>query len=84
MSVKSKNTNKNTNITLTPTEQRMVRAALHDHVLALESNIRRAARGHSQASDQGDTEAAEAFENARQSIIRQKARARALIKVVTP
>jgi len=45
-----------------PAERRIIINALADHVRALESNRRRAARGQSLAIGQGDDETADAYE----------------------
>jgi hypothetical protein len=71
-----------TRIAFTAAEIRMLHAALHDHVLALESNARRAGRGHTIAVDQEDMESAALFESARAKVVSRIASVRALRKRV--
>jgi hypothetical protein len=67
---------------LSPADIRMLQAALHDHVLALESNARRAGRGHTIAVDQEDMESAALFEAARAKVVSRIANVRDLRKRV--
>lgn len=70
-------------ITFSPGEIRLLHAAMHDHVLALESNARRAGRGHTIAVDQEDMEAAAMFEAARAKVVSRINMVRALRKRVS-
>ena len=69
-------------LTLTGLEVSILRAAVHDHILSLESNRRRAGRGQIISIEQEDTEAARAFELAHRNIGARIDKARAFSKRV--
>lgn len=69
-------------LTLTALEVSILRAAVHDHILSLESNRRRAGRGQIISIEQEDTEAARSFELAHRNIGARIDKARAFSKRV--